>query len=141
MKMGTDIPIQPAQSETDRIAALKQHLTTKFSVAPEYIKVVRAPLRISPIGAHIDHQLGHVTGLTIDRTLLLAFAPTDDQSIQIESLNFSPGLSFQLDQVPDYIPHDWGNYIRGAVLALQQQHALQHGVVGCISGEMPGPLA
>lgn len=131
------IPIHPCQVETERIDQLVQRLHQQYGVNPADVRIVRAPLRISPLGAHIDHQLGHVTGLTIDRTLLLAFAPGSDQSVKIESLNFSPALSFPLNQVPAYIPHDWGNYIRGAVLALQQAHTLRYGLVGVISGEMP----
>ncbi len=43
-----------------------------------------------PLGAHIDHQLGIVTGMTIDQSVMLAFAPAADESVYIESLNF-PG--------------------------------------------------
>ena len=31
------------------------------------MRVVRAPYRICPLGAHIDHQLGPVTALALDR--------------------------------------------------------------------------
>lgn len=137
MSRNSTIPIKPSQSEAERIDTLVQHLHTQYGIAPSEARIVRAPLRISPIGAHIDHQLGHVTGLTIDRTLLLAFAPSSDKSVHLESLNFPPPLSFQLDQVPAYIPHNWGNYMRGAALALQQEYALKHGLIGVISGEMP----
>ena len=40
------------------------------------VRVVRAPYRICPLGAHIDHQLGPVTAMAIDRSVLLAYAPT-----------------------------------------------------------------
>ena len=40
---------------------LKSH-TGKEAVVKK-MKVVVAPLRVSPLGAHIDHQLGEVTGL------------------------------------------------------------------------------
>ena len=137
MNAHTSIPIQPVQSETERIDHLVQHLKTKHNIHPNDVHIVRAPLRISPVGAHIDHQLGHVTGLTINRALLLAFAPATDNSVNIESLNFSPEVSFSLDQIPAYIPHDWGNYIRGAALALQQNYNLSQGLIGVISGVMP----
>jgi galactokinase len=89
------------------------------------------------LGAHIDHQLGQVTGMTIDQSILLAFAPTDDGSVYVESLNFEPVVSFNLNHVPAHTPRDWGNYIRGAVLALQQTHSLEHGLIGVVDGEMP----
>jgi galactokinase len=133
----TPPPIHLPTSEAERLEILVTHLARNYRVAPEAIRAIRAPLRISPLGAHIDHQLGHVTGLTINRALLLAFAPADDGSVTIESLNFQPSVSFNLANVPPPLPGDWGNYIRGAVLALQRQYHLQHGLVGVISGEMP----
>ena len=98
---------------------------------------MRAPLRISPLGAHIDHQLGVVTGMTIDRSILLAYAPTDDGRVELESLEFTPSATFGVDSVPPFRKGDWANYVRGAVLALQQQHRLGRGLFGVIGGRMP----
>ncbi|WP_177192511.1 galactokinase family protein [Desemzia incerta] len=42
------------------------------------IRAVRSPLRICPIGAHSDHQLGRVTGMTIDASVDMVYSPTDD---------------------------------------------------------------
>ena len=67
--------------------------------------------------------------MTIDQAVLMAFAPTADRTVQIDSLNFEPPVKFELDEVPPYQPGDWGNYIRGAVLALQQHFQLECGLV------------
>jgi galactokinase len=130
-------PVRIARTEAERVDALMARLKHQCPVDPATIRVVKAPLRICPLGAHIDHQLGQVTGMTIDQSLLMAFAPTTDGSIHIESTDFEPPVSFGLAQVPPYVPRDWGNYIRGAVLALQQNYQLQNGLVGVVSGEMP----
>lgn len=130
-------PIRVFRPEAERVDALISYLSDHYSFDPATIRVVKAPLRICPLGAHIDHQLGLVTGMTIDRSLLMAFAPTANSSIHVESLDFKPAISFDLDDVPPYKPRDWGNYIRGAVLALQQNHRLKNGLVGVVSGEMP----
>lgn len=130
-------PIRTARSETERVANLVSRLKCYPQVDPARIGIVRVPLRICPLGAHIDHQLGQVTGMTIDQSILLAFAPTTDASVYVESFNFEPAVAFSLDNVPAYTPRDWGNYIRGAVLALQQSHSLQHGLIGVVEGEMP----
>jgi galactokinase len=98
---------------------------------------VRAPLRICPLGAHIDHQLGVVTGMTIDRSLLMAFVPTDDGSIHLESLNFSQPAEFTLTSIPAYAKGDWANYARGAATALLAHHPLRRGMVGVLGGTMP----
>jgi galactokinase len=130
-------PIRTTRPEAERVASLISRLKHHPQVDSARIGVVRAPLRICPLGAHIDHQLGLVTGMTIDQSILLAFAPTTDDSVYVESFNFEPAVAFSLDHVPAYTPRDWGNYIRGAVLALQQTHRLQHGLVGVVDGEMP----
>ena len=129
--------IVPARTEEARIEDLAAHLRTHFDVAAGDIRVVRAPLRICPLGAHIDHQLGVVTGLTVDQSLLLAFAPTDDGTVALDSLNFPGRVSFSLDDVPPRQPGDWGNYLRGAVLALRERYALHRGMVGVIASDMP----
>ena len=130
-------PVHVARPEAERIEILTRQLTRNHQVDPSAIRVVKAPLRICPLGAHIDHQLGLVTGMTIDQSLLMAFAPTTDGTVHIESEDFNPPVSFNLNNVPPYAARDWGNYIRGAVLALRQQHQLKHGLVGVVGGEMP----
>jgi galactokinase len=99
--------------------------------------VVRAPLRISPLGAHIDHQLGCVMGMAIGPAILLAFAPTEDGVVQVESLDFPNVTRFSLEHVPSLQKGDWGNYLRGAALALQQSHPLRRGIVAVIDSDMP----
>jgi galactokinase len=133
----TKPPVRIARSEAERIEILTSQLVNRHQIDPSTIRVVKAPLRICPLGAHIDHQLGLVTGMTIDQSLLMAFAPTTNGTVQIESEDFEPPISFELNNVPPYAARDWGNYIRGAVLALQQQHQLKHGLVGVVGGEMP----
>ena len=130
-------PIRIARSEADQVETLVSLLKKEFSVDPAQVRVVKAPLRISPLGAHIDHQLGIVTGMTIDQSILMAFAPTDNGDVRVKSLNFNLPVNFNLNNIPPYQKGNWGNYIHGAVLALQQRYALPHGLVGVVAGEMP----
>ena len=85
---GTQPPVHIARSEAERIEILTSQLVHKHQVDPSAVRVVKAPLRICPLGAHIDHQLGLVTGITIDQSLLMAFVPTTDGSVHIESEDF-----------------------------------------------------
>jgi galactokinase len=130
-------PIGLARPEADRIEQLVSRLAGIYGVDPAVVRVVKVPLRICPLGAHIDHQLGRVTGMAIDRSVLLAFAPTRDGTVHVDSLEFSPAISFSLNQAPPYQRGDWGNYIRGAVLGLQERFHLRQGLVGVIGGDMP----
>ena len=133
----TTPPVRLVRSEAERVDELVSHLSRTWQIDAAAIRVVKAPLRICPLGAHIDHQLGLVTGVTIDQSILMAFAPTTDGTVQVESLDFQPPVSFHINNVPAYWPRDWGNYLRGAVLAIQQRYRLQYGLVGVVSGEMP----
>ena len=36
------------------------------------------PYRICPLGAHVDHQWGKVTGFAIDKGITMEFEPTED---------------------------------------------------------------
>jgi galactokinase len=131
-------PMRMARPEAERIERLVSALQRDDpAVNPATIRVVKAPLRVCPLGAHIDHQLGLVTGMTIDHSLLLAFAPANDGRVRISSLNFEPPVAFELSNVPPYRRGDWGNYVRGAVLALQRQYPLDVGLIGVIEGDMP----
>jgi galactokinase len=133
----TTPPVRVARPEADRIEMMARHLRDFHDVDPADIRVVKAPFRVCPLGAHIDHQLGLVTGMTLDRSILLAFAPTTNGTIQLHSMNFELDVLFELDNIPAYQAGDWGNYIRGAALALQRKHQLRHGLVGVVSGDLP----
>jgi galactokinase len=123
--------------DQQRIDQITGTLKERWGVNEDEIRIVCSPLRICPLGAHIDHQLGLVTGMTIDRSILLAFAPNSEGKVWISSTTFSPTVEFSLDDVPARVPGDWGNYVRGAVVALQQKYDLQYGIYGIVHGDMP----
>ncbi len=101
------------------------------------IRVVRSPLRVSPLGAHVDHQDGLVTGMALDQAIYLAFVPRTDARVRVTSLNFEGCTDFTLDAIPPIAPQDWGNYARGAALALAQSHAIRLGLDAVVMGTMP----
>ncbi|MBT4138679.1 MAG: hypothetical protein HOE48_12225 [Candidatus Latescibacteria bacterium] len=119
------------------IDQLKVEMYTRFGIQPSDVQIVRSPYRICPLGAHIDHQLGPVTAMAIDQAVYLAFAPSGDSQMRLQSLTFDGNVQFDLNAVPDKQESDWGNYPRGAVRALQEQgHALTQGIVGLSAGKM-----
>ena len=129
--------IQTTRSEAQRIDKLFEQLCQQHHVRPADIQVVRAPLRISPLGAHIDHQLGRVTGMAVDRSILLAFAPTLDGLVSVASQDFAQPTQFNLNNIPSHQKGEWGNYLRGAALALRQTYTLTRGIVGVMDSDMP----
>ena len=130
-------PIYTARTDAERIDKLITRLRQNYPGDPATIRVVKAPLRISPLGAHIDHQLGRVTGMAVDRSILLAFAPTEDGLVQVESMDFAHLTRFSLQAIPPHQQGDWGNYLRGAALALQRSYPLTLGLYGVIDSDMP----
>lgn len=115
-------------------------LINKFHIVYGEIKDIRSvisPLRICPLGAHIDHQDGIVTGMALDSSVNMVYTPTNDGYIQVQSMDFPDKEYFHIDQVPGMVPGFWGNYIRGAVLSLRQNHVLKNGFKAIISGKLP----
>ena len=112
-------------------------LRAAYRPAQADIRVVRSPYRICPLGAHVDHQLGRVTGLPLDRGIALAFAPNGLSLIRLQSLDFPGEVVFSLEDPPPKVDGDWGNYARGAALALRQSFPLRAGLDGVIAGELP----
>jgi len=75
----------PTEGLAARGAALARAVAAWTGAPPERVRLVRSPYRACPLGAHVDHQLGHVTGFALDRALLLAFVPTDDGRVVLRS--------------------------------------------------------
>lgn len=101
------------------------------------LRAVRSPLRICPVGAHSDFQNGKVTGLTLDASVDMVYTANEEGYIQLYSLDFPDKEHFHLKSQSAYIPGFWGNYIRGAVLAIQEDHVLKKGINGVVSGKLP----
>ncbi|KAJ6296366.1 hypothetical protein OIU78_024251 [Salix suchowensis] len=49
---------------------------------PEEVRVVLSPHRICPLGAHIDHQGGTVSAMTINEGILLGFIHSVDAEVK-----------------------------------------------------------
>ncbi|WP_018930661.1 galactokinase family protein [Gracilibacillus lacisalsi] len=111
--------------------------TFKQLYGKKAFQIVRSPLRICPLGAHVDHQDGLVTGMALDSNVEIVFAPSEAGYIRISSMDFPDEEYFHIDSVPEMLPGFWGNYIRGAVLSLQQDQKLQYGLQAVISGKLP----
>ncbi|KAB5551941.1 hypothetical protein DKX38_009252 [Salix brachista] len=118
---------------------VKEIVSAMAGRGPEEVKVVVSPYRICPLGAHIDHQGGTVSAMTINKGILLGFIPSDDTEVILRSGQFKGEVRFSVDEVqqPKPIrkkgePHatdspklqetgNWGNFARGAVYALQSR--------------------
>jgi len=90
------------------------------------------------LGAHVDHQGGLVTGMTVDRRVSLAAVPTNEPSIAVTSLDFPGEVSVALEDFRFQGTGEWGDYVRAAVSVLMANHDLRRGFRAVLRGELPG---
>jgi galactokinase/galacturonokinase len=76
--------------------------------------------------------------MAIDRGVWLAYAPSPSREVRLSSLDFPGEVAFSLDDVPPPRPGDWGNFPRGAALALGDRHRLDRGIIGVTAGKIHG---
>ncbi len=109
--------------------------------ASTYLKdpagIAFSPYRICPIGAHVDHNLGKITGLAIDKGIHIAYAPKRNGVVEMMSLQFPKRAQWHIASVPEVKEGDWADYLRGATWALTRRHALEVGLCGVIEGSLP----
>ncbi|MDO5442414.1 MAG: galactokinase family protein [Bacteroidia bacterium] len=99
--------------------------------------VAFCPYRICPIGAHVDHQNGRITGLAIDKGIHIAYAPKRNGVVELISLQFDKRAQFHVSGVPETKQMDWADYLRGATIALGRRYILGTGLSGVIEGSLP----
>lgn len=108
-----------------------------FPDTPEQdVRHVYSPYRVCPVGAHIDHQHGHVTGFALDHGVDFYYVPTDTGVINLFSTDFEGQVLFPLHAVPAKYGH-WGRYIQAAIYTVSKRCEVQVGVQGLICGSLP----
>ena len=96
-----------------------------------------SPYRVCPIGAHVDHNLGKVTGFAIDQGIHIAYRPKKNGVVEMVSLQFPKRAQWHIASVPKEKENDWADYLRGATWALGKTHPLSVGLCGVIEGSLP----
>ena len=105
----------------DRVSEVTEYLRKREKFADSDLSIICSPYRISPLGAHVDHQGGPVLGMTINAGSLLAFIPTHERKIRLYSMNYPGVVEFSLDNIKTPRRDDWGRYAMGAVKATQER--------------------
>lgn len=94
------------------------------------------PYRICPLGAHVDHQLGLITGFVINKGITLDFESTFNSNIKLFSINFNNYTSLNIN---DSLikTNNWDDYLKGAIYVLKKKYKLNYGINGSIKGDLP----
>ena len=95
------------------------------------------PYRVCPIGAHVDHQLGKITGFAINKGIHIAYGPKRNGVVEIQSLQFEKRAQWHVASTPEEPEGDWADHLRGATIALYSRYMLKIGVCAVIDGELP----
>ena len=98
---------------------------------------IYSPYRVCPLGAHVDHQHGLVTGFAINKGVDLWFNVREDGIVKLKSLSFEGDIEFDISRPTQVREHNWGDYARGAKYALRKRFELSHGIEGVIQGSLP----
>lgn len=96
-----------------------------------------SPYRVCPLGAHVDHQHGLVTGFAIDKGVDLWFNVREDATVKLSSRTFEGEVEFEINKPSQVKERHWGDYARGAKYALRKRFELHHGIEGVIQGSLP----
>lgn len=95
------------------------------------------PYRISPLGAHIDHQLGKINGLAIDKGIHIAYSAKHNGVVELQSLQFPKRAQFHVNSIEEEKVGDWADHCRGAAKMLGEKYKLIIGLSGVIEGTLP----
>ena len=101
------------------------------------MKHIFSPYRVCPLGAHVDHQHGLVTGFAIDKGVDLWYDIADNSSVELQSAQYDNVVRFNISEPTLVRQKDWGDYARGAKYALQKRFVLKRGIRGKIQGSLP----
>lgn len=99
--------------------------------------VTFTPYRVCPLGAHVDHQLGKITGFAIDKGIYMAYGPKENGIVEIQSLQFEKRAQWHVASTPTLKQDDWADHLRGATIALNRRYPLRRGLCAVIDGELP----
>lgn len=118
---------------------LIEHYTKHFPNLPssKEMHFSFCPYRICPIGAHVDHQQGFVTGFAINFGINIVYTINNDNFFEIVSHNFQFRKSFYADETLKK-NNDWCDYIRGCVKTLiENGYKIKHGISAYVYGDIP----
>jgi galactokinase len=98
--------------------------------------IVRSPGRVNIIGEHTDYNNGFVLPAAIDRSIMVAVVPREDETIRLYSGEFEKHHETTLSSMKPS-PEVWPNYILGVADQLKKRGYSLRGFDLAIDGDVP----
>lgn len=114
---------------------ITNYFIDKYNEKPMYTSFT--PYKICPIGAHVDHNLGCITGFAIDKGIHITYTVNNNGIIEIESLQLKKRTQWHILNTPSSKLNDWADPLRGATIELNKRYPLRYGISAIIDGELP----
>ncbi len=114
-------------------------IRNKKNASGEEVEVLNSfcPYRICPLGAHVDHQLGLVTGFALDIGTRFDYFVTEDGEIEVYSDNFDGDAIGHIDDEWER-QYTWADYLFGAIKTLKKSYTITKGLKGVLKGDVLG---
>ena len=113
---------------------LRKRFIEGHGVAP---RIFRAPGRVNLIGEHTDYNDGFVLPAAIDKATFVAASPRADRTVVAESIDFEGIVSVDLEDREAQPRTDWGKYVQGIALMLEQAGYRLPGADMFITSDIP----
>jgi len=108
----------------------------------KYKYQIFVPYRVCLLGAHTDHQLGKILGVTLDKGITMDYNKTTDGAVCVISPDFKGEANFTYNNIPKYKTNNWEDYLIGSIKTLQENYTLKYGINAYIHKSIPiGGLA
>ncbi len=98
--------------------------------------VARAPGRVNLIGEHTDYNEGFVLPIAIDRSISIAFEPTDDLRVEITLASTGEVGGFDLDAIGPRTG-TWIDYVAGTAWSMAEAGLPVRGFRGVLESDLP----
>jgi galactokinase len=128
-------PPGPANAATDLVERVRRQFEVLHGRTPAVFAA--APGRVNVIGEHVDYNGGWVLPAAIDRHLVMAVAPRDDDRVRLATADFDGLLEFDACDLAPGRTKDWGRYVRGVMAGLARAGHTMPGFDACVASTIP----
>lgn len=113
-------------------------LREAFGKSDARVATAFAPLRLSPLGAHTDHQRGFACGFTLNAGVRLHFRPAGGGEIRLRSLAYGGEVLVDVSRAGEPVyDGSFGDLAKGVVKHWSGLHGLPPAFEGLFDADLP----